>query len=228
MNYNEFANSDSGQLVTTIERQMAFVPNPLPPKIDMQPIAVALGDAMQAIGELKGACRRLQNPYMLVNPLQRREALTSSAMEGTYTSADKLAILEAADGIATDESTREVLNYINALRGALLSLPKMPICHCLIKEAHFRLLQGLSDNRGVQKRPGEYKNTQNWIGALHIQEARYIPPPALETQKCMDDLESYINRESRNDLPFLIEAALVHYQFEAIHPFADGNGRLGR
>ena len=218
----------AGTLVATIGGQPAFVPGALPPIIDLAAVAMSMSQAMQAIGELKGACRRLQNPYMLIRPLQRREALTSSAMEGTFTTDDHLLLAEAGLGQETDQSTREVVNYLRALGESLSLLQDLPISHRVIKTAHATLLSGLGPARGAGKRPGEYKREQNWIGGRTLDVARYVPPPPAATQDCMDALERYINREDRSFPTPLMDLALVHYQIEAIHPFADGNGRVGR
>lgn len=220
--------SPAGALVPTIDRQQAFVPEALPPDIDLAAVAMSMSNAMLAIGELKGACRRLQNPYILVRPLQRQEALTSSAMEGTFTTDDHLLLAEAGVAARDDDSTREVVNYLRALDESLLLLEKLPISHRVIRAAHETLLSGLTSGRGARKRPGEYKREQNWIGGRTIESARYVPPPAAQTQVCMDQLERYINRESSGFPTPLMDLALVHYQIEAIHPFADGNGRVGR
>jgi Fic family protein len=187
-----------------------------------------MGEAMQAIGELRGACRRLQNPHIMIAPLQRREALTSSAMEGTFTTADNLALAEVGIEREHDDSTREVRNYLRALNESLGLLAELPICHRVITRAHEILLSGLSSSRGAQKRPGQYKVEQNWIGGRTIEAARYVPPPPAETQRCMDVVEAYINDDARTLPTPLMDLALVHYQLEAIHPFADGNGRVGR
>jgi len=228
MRADDFTSEAPGRLVPTLAQQRAFVPNPLPPQIDMNDIAVAMAEAMQAIGELKGACRRLQNPFILVRPLQRREALTSSAMEGTFTTEDELALAEAGLTRENDDDTREVHNYMRALDRAMKLLEELPICHRLLKTAHEILLSGLSATRGAQKRPGQYKAEQNWIGGRTIEAARFVPPPPLETQQCMDALEAYINREAGGLPTPITDLALVHYQLETIHPFADGNGRVGR
>jgi len=228
MKRSHFIARETGGLVPTIEGQLAFVPAPLPPNIDLNEIALSMGRAMQAIGELKGACRRLKSPYILIRPLQRQEALTSSAMEGTFTTADNLVLAEAGIARQQDDSTREVLNYLSALSSSLTMLETLPICHRVIKSAHEILLSGLSAGRGAQKRPGQYKVEQNWIGGRTIDTARYVPPPRAETQLCMDALEAYINREDQEYPSPLMDLALVHYQLEAIHPFADGNGRVGR
>jgi Fic family protein len=223
-----FIAPEAGRLVPTLEGQLAFVPAPLPPRIDLGAIALDLAIAMQALGELKGACRRLQNHQILIRPLQRNEALTSSAMEGTFTTDENLLRAEAGIEDPGDDSTREVFNYQIALNDALNLLSELPISHRIVKQTHKDLLSGLSAARGASKRPGEYKNSQNWIGGRTIDVARFIPPPPRETQECMDELERYINRENTGLPPPLVDLALVHYQFEAIHPFADGNGRVGR
>ena len=228
MRSTDFTAAAPGQLVPTIAHQLAFVPDALPPQIDLNDIAISLGNAMQAIGELKGACRRLSNPYILISPLQRREALTSSAMEGTFTTADDLALAEVGIERDHDDSTREVRNYLRALNESLRMLDDLPICHRVITSAHEILLSGLSSSRGAQKRPGEYKVDQNWIGGRLIENARFVPPPPVETRACMDAVEVYINREGVDFPTPLMDLALVHYQLETIHPFADGNGRVGR
>lgn len=227
MKHDDFI-TPAGALVPTIERQQAFVPAALPPEIDLAAVAMSMSNAMLAIGELKGACRRLQNPYILVRPLQRQEALTSSAMEGTFTTDNHLLLAEAGVATGDDDSTREVVNYLRALDESLLLLQTLPVSHRVICAAHETLLSGLSLGRGARKRPGEYKQEQNWIGGRTIEAARYVPPPAASTQICMDQLERYINRENTGFPTPLMDLALVHYQIEAIHPFADGNGRVGR
>lgn len=223
-----FRESPAGKLVPTTHGQHAFVPNPLPPAVNLQPLMVEFGEAMQAIGDLNGMSRELPNPYMVIRPLQRREALTSSSMEGTHASPDDLVLLEAGEQHAADDSTREVLNYITALNAAERSLSELPISHRVVKNTHRLLLEGVGKHRGAHKRPGEYKHVQNFIGGRSIEDARFMPPPPAEAQECMDQLEAYINRDDLSVIPPLIDAALIHYQFETIHPFADGNGRVGR
>lgn len=228
MDLSLFTPDAPGRFVPTINGVSAFVPAPLAPPIDMNAVGIAMGEAMQAIGELKGACRRLRNPSILVGPLQRREALTSSAMEGTFSTQDALILAEHGIEREGDDSTREVRNYIRALNASLAMLKDLPICHRMLTEAHRLLLGGLSHDRGARKRPGEYKHDQNWIGGRTIETARYVPPPPRETHQCMNALEAYLNRQDRHFPPPLMDLALVHYQLEAIHPFMDGNGRIGR
>jgi Fic family protein len=221
--------SPSGRIIQTLEGHKAFVPFKLPPNVDLLPLINPLGEAVQLLGELRGAARRTENPYILIEPLQRREALTTSAMEGTFTSIESLVLEEENVGDRRDENSRETFNYIIALRHAVAGLPKYSISHRIIKEAHTRLLSGLPNERGANKRPGEYKQHQNWIGGgRDIKNARYVPPPPELTQECMDDIEKYVNRENVGVIQRVVDLAIVHYQFEAVHPFGDGNGRIGR
>jgi Fic family protein len=227
MRLKDFANSPSGRLVPTIENAQAFVPHTLPPDVDLAKIALPIANAKMAIGELRGASRQLANPYLLIAPLQRREALTSSAMEGTHTTANDLALAEAGIDSRNPE-TVEVANYVRALQEAVDSLDDFPISHRLIRQAHRTLLTDTVYGRGANKRPGEFKQDQNWIGGATIVTARFVPPPPQEALKAMDALESWINRPDRSGSDILIDMALAHYQFETIHPFTDGNGRIGR
>jgi len=228
MDNSLFGAQSPGSLVPTIQGAKAFVPNPLPPDIDLSALFSEYGEAMSGIGMLNAKITQLRNPQLIIRPLQRREALLSSAIEGTYTTSDELALLEAGAESAARADTREVLNYVTALTHAVTLMEQLPICHRLIQETHAKLLGGLPQGRGGNKRPGEYKQDQNWIGGPTPVQARFLPPPPHETQTAMDQLESYLNREEKNDMPTLLEAALAHYQFETIHPFADGNGRVGR
>lgn len=228
MRYSDFDENPAGHLVPTVYNQKAFVPDALPPDFDLSKVALDLAEAMVSIGELKGACRLLSNPYILIRPLQRLEAQTSSAMEGTYTTADALVVTEAGmDKSPTAEAT-EVNNYIRALAWAVGQLESLPISVRLMKGAHRILLDGVDRGRGGDKQPGEFARDQNMIGGASIETARFIPPPPTETIECMSALERYINRENKPVAAALIDIALVHYQFETIHPFADGNGRVGR
>lgn len=226
MDYAAFMTSPAGRLVPTIHGQKAFVPDPLPPRLDGGSLWQDLGETMQAVGNLNGISRRLANPHMVIRPLQRREALTSSSMEGTHASPDDLVLFEAGDEHAGDDA-REVYNYVRALNNAVTSLEHLPISRRMICDTHKILLSGASKFRGANKRPGEYKVYQNFIGGRSIEDARFIPPPPQEAEAAMNDLEHYMNQEG-SSLPPVIDAALIHYQFEAIHPFADGNGRVGR
>lgn len=228
MHKQGFGDRASGTLVPTIGGRRAFVPAPLPPSVSLDRILPALSRATQAVGELKGIGRSVANPLLLIRPLQRREAVSSSSMEGTYTTLTDLFLFEAGAGEAVNRGdNREVLNYVRALEGAIEGLNALPISTRLIRDAHRILLTGVARNRGAAIEAGELKRDQNWIGGGgRIDSARFIPAPPTETPGALDTLMGFVNREERPSP--LIDAALAHYQFEAIHPFADGNGRVGR
>lgn len=225
-----FALSPSGKLASTERGQWAFVPNPLPPAgLDLRPVLLKCMEVSQAVGELNGVARLLRDPMLLIRPLQAREALSSSSMEGTYSTVDDLMIAELETVERQPSSdTREVWNYRRALTSALTSMETVPLSQRTLRDAHRMLLSGVQRNRGANVEAGEFKRHQNFIGAYEIEKARFVPPPPRETIDCLNDLEKFIHREDRNDIPPLVEAALIHYQFETIHPFADGNGRVGR
>jgi Fic family protein len=175
----------------------------------------------------------LLDPHLVASPLLRREAIVSSRIEGTVATPHDVLVLEAADAVVPPlasglEPTREVLNYVWALEHGIARLADLPLCIRLISELHGVLLKGV---RGDRERPGELRTAQNWIGTpgSSIREARFVPPPPAEMRTALEDLERYLNEEaSPAPLPLLVKVALVHYQFEAIHPFRDGNGRVGR
>jgi Fic family protein len=228
MNPADFKAPRSGKLVPTIQG-VAFVPAPLPPDLlDLAPLVPLVARATHALGELSGIGRTLQNPYLLIRPFMRREAVASSKIEGTVTTLTELFLFEVdQEKSRATTDTREVLNYVRALEHALNRLDKLPISSRLIKEAHKILMQDVQQHRGAAIIPGEYRTDQNWIGARLIENARYVPPPPNEVVEAMSNLEKYINTLD-DSLPTLIHLALIHYQFEAIHPFPDGNGRVGR
>lgn len=228
MNPDEFKASKTGRLVPTL-RGMAFVPNPLPPPLlDLAPLVSLVSRAERALGELSGIGRTLPNPYLLIRPFMRREAVASSKIEGTVTTLSQLLLFEVdEESNRAPEDAREVLNYVRALEHSLERLEHLPISARLIREAHKILLTNVPSDRGAQIIPGEFRKDQNWIGARLIENARYVPPPPQEVPQAMSELEKYINDGDRQ-VPTLIQLALIHYQFEAIHPFPDGNGRVGR
>jgi Fic family protein len=230
MKREEFSASPTGRLVPTERGQWAFVPHDLPaPDLKMADLAAALAEAAQLLGELNGIGRTLPDPCLLIRPLQVREAITSSSMEGTYTTIDDLLLLEAGEAEHNRTAdTREVFNYRRALSNAIESLNGVPLSLRTLREAHRTLLSGVAPHRGANAQAGEFKQHQNFIGAYEIENARFIPPPRQEALAALDKLEKYIQREDRLGIPDLIDSALIHYQFEAIHPFADGNGRVGR
>lgn len=226
----------TGASSATVRRALgeywAFVPAPLPPDLDLDLATVKrLSDADQALGELRGVGGMLPNPHLLIGPFLRREAVASSRIEGTITDLRQLVLFEAdASGGSglneEDEADREeVANYVEALSYGLERLRVRPISLGLLREVHARMMRGV---RGADKRPGEFRDRQNMIGRADQgpEQARFVPPPVLQMQQVLDDLERFI--QNRTDFPVLIELALIHYQFETIHPFLDGNGRLRR
>ena len=189
-------------------------------------LARLLGLAERRLGELAGAAAQALNPHLVSAPLLRQEALLSSRIEGTVATPEQLVLLESgAEPPSAD--TSEVANFVRATHFALERLAAGDvIAGPPLREAHRRLLTGV---RGDRERPGEYRDAQNFIGSSGggIQAARFVPPPPLEVPRLMSDLERYLH-EDLPDLPDLLRTAVAHYQFETIHPFRDGNGRIGR
>ena len=229
MNLEDFKKTISGQMVAIPEGGFAFVPNPLPPTNFTwdSDLVESLSTADRALGELAGIGRSLPNPHLLVRPFLRREAVLSSRIEGTQASLSDVLAYEAIQLPLFDASddVREVHNYVRALEYGLERMSSLPVSLRLIRELHGILLEGV---RGEQFRAGEFRQGQNFIGppGSHLTTATYVPPPPKEMLKALQQLELYINEPS--NLPPLIRLGLIHYQFEAIHPFPDGNGRLGR
>ena len=204
----------------------AFVPAPLPPELIWTPRLIsALSDADRLVGRLAGEGGRLPNPHILIRPFVRREAVLSSRIEGTQATLGELLAAEA--GATVDRSPddlREVSNYVVALEHGIRRLKKLPLCVRLTRELHEKLMTGV---RGQQAVPGRFRRIQNWIGrpGSTAATASYIPPPPGEVEPCLAAWEKFLHGST---LPPLVTIALAHYQFEAIHPFLDGNGRVGR
>jgi len=205
---------------------MAFVPDPLPPALEWTPALVrALSDADRAVGRLAGEGGRLPNPHLLIRPFVRREAVLSSRIEGTQATLGELLAAEAGAVVSRSPADlREVANYVVALEYGIKRLPKLPLSLRLVRELHARLMKGV---RGNQATPGEFRRSQNWIGppGCSLSNATYVPPPSSEMMNCLGAWEKFLHV---TNLPPLIQVGLVHSQFEAIHPFLDGNGRIGR
>ncbi|MBK8989614.1 MAG: Fic family protein [Chloroflexi bacterium] len=217
-----------GRVVRHPKGYWTFIPQPLPPNIAWSAgLVTALSKADRALGELAGLASMLPNPNLLIQPLIRREAVLSSRIEGTRASLGDLYAFEAVQLTLFEfpEDVQEVRNYVLALQYGLARLATLPVSLRLMRELHAHLLKGV---RGEQWTPGEFRRSQNWIGApgSTIQTATYVPPPVDDMNQALNDMEKFIHE--RDDLPALIRLALVHYQFEAIHPFLDGNGRVGR
>ena len=218
-----------GHLTPTIEGEMAFVPDNLPPAIEWTgELVSALSEADRAIGQLHGIGLNLPNPNLLIGPFMRREAEMSSRIEGTQAEVRDIYLFEMRQPEVAPEvpDVKEVANYVRALDYGLKRCAELPVCLRLIRELHGILLEGV---RGDKDRPGEFRQSQNWIGprGCMLAEARYVPPPPIEMQHCLDAFEKFINTPFET-IPPLVWLAMVHYQFEAIHPFRDGNGRIGR
>jgi len=230
LHHAELAASSCGSLVPTIGGQQAFVPDPLPRQIDLNlEIVRQLVDATGAVGRLAGVGEKIQNPRLLIAPFLRREAVLASRIEGTQASLSDVFRYEATDlrgqGHVRHGDVEEVINYVRALEYGFDRVTQLPISVRLLNEVHTILLR---DVRGSDRRPGELRTTQVWIGpaGTPIEEARYIPPPSNMLRDLLLDWECFANEQS--DLPTLIQCAMMHYQIEAIHPYLDGNGRMGR
>lgn len=220
-----FRKSTSGKLVRAAGGYWAFVPNPLPPKLEWNDALVsAMSKADIALGTLSGLGETLPNPHLLIYPFIRREAVLSSRIEGTLSSLSDLLLFEATQ-VEKQRDVKEVQNYVRAMEYGLKRLNELPLSLRFIRELHSVLMDGV---RGEHATPGEFRQSQNWIGphGATLNEAIFVPPPVQEMMDCLNQLENFLHADIR--LPPLVEAALVHYQFEAIHPFLDGNGRIGR
>jgi len=216
----------SGRYVRQPEGYTAFVPDPLPPHLTWTPELVrALSDADRMIGRLAGEGTRLPNPHLLIRPFVRREAVLSSRIEGTQATLGELLAAEA--GVVVERSPadlREVGNYVVALEYGSKRLKTLPLSLRLVRELHEKLMRGV---RGDRATPGEFRRSQNWIGppGATLANATYVSPPPAELMTCLGDWEKFLHDRS---LPPVVHVALIHSQFEAIHPFLDGNGRVGR
>ncbi len=218
--------SPSGQVVKAPQGYGAFVPNPLPPEIQWNAdLANALSRADYLLGKLAREGSQLPNPHLLTRSFVTREAVLSSKIEGTQATIAEVLAKNAGIEVQHDaDDMQEVQNYIVALNYGLSRLTDLPLSLRLIKDIHAQLMQGA---RGGHATPGEFRKSQNWIGlpGSTIQSAKYVPPPVDRMKQCLQDLEQFLHNRQ---LPPLIHIALCHYQFEAIHPFLDGNGRMGR
>ena len=222
-------NNRAGKYINNLSDDMSyqsFKPAQLPPVPSLtlnNEIVFKLVEASKNLTLLDALANFVPNINLLVSIYVRKEALLSSQIEGTQCTLDD--IFDPLIEENTNQNVSDVVNYIKATEYALDRLNTLPLCNRLIKETHRILMEGV---RGQEKSPGEFRYSQNWIGGQNsnIKTARYIPPNVLDMQEAMSDLEKYIN--SDDSLDPLIQAALIHYQFETIHPFLDGNGRIGR
>ena len=230
MRESDFTEASPGRLVpaATLDGQYwpAFVPDPLMPAVVWNDkTIVLLSRADRALSRLEGRAAGLPSPYLLSQPMAMREAVASSGIEGTTSNIAEIYQFQL-DGVVKDpDDAREVSNYAKAMRYGLQRLAKLPVSLRLIRDVHRELLSGV---RGADRRPGEFRARQVIIGrqSAGIEGARYVPPPPGEMMAALHELEAFMHSEP--NVPLLVQLALIHYQFEAIHPFEDGNGRVGR
>ena len=226
MNPADFHAPSAGRLVQAPGGYSAFVPAPLPPELTYDGrLVLALSRADAALSELSGLGRQLPNPHLLIAPYMKREAVLSSRIEGTRTSLSDLLRDEMEPERTHDADTQEVRNYVDALEYGLERLRELPLSLRLVRELHERLMRGV---RGDKATPGEFRRSQNWIGPSGSTPATapYVPPPPAEMMEALANWEDFLHERER--FPDLVQCALMHEQFEAIHPFLDGNGRVGR
>ena len=229
MDPNQFSSNSPGRILRTPKGFWVVIPNPLPPPIQWDTTLISsLGEAARALGRLASLTDTLPYPpHILVRPFIRREAVLSSRIEGTRASLVDLYQYETTQLAFLEDifDVREVHNYVRAMDYGLERLKTLPVSLRLIREIHAILMEGV---RGEHLTPGEFRRSQNWIGpaASTIHSATFVPPAIEEMHQALHELERFIHAPS--DIPSLVRAGLIHYQFEAIHPFLDGNGRIGR
>ena len=217
----------SGKYVSNLSQDMeykSFLPSPLPPRVKMDEEMVRLlVEANKGIYALENISSYIPNMKLFTSMYVRKEALMSSQIEGTQATLED--VLDPGIDENANRDLSDVVNYVKATEYAVERLNTLPLCNRLIRETHAKLMEGV---RGSDKSPGEFRNSQNWIGGVGstLKNARYVPPNVNDMIECLSDLEKYMN--SDDELDRLIQAALIHYQFETIHPFLDGNGRVGR
>ncbi len=230
MNREDFTKSAPGTCVevnTNEGPSWAFIPDPLPPHVDYgHELISLLQDARGVLGELSREGLRMDNPYLLIRPYLRREALASCRIEGTQSTLSELYLSEVSEGKPLGPDVQEVINYVRAMEFSLEPRIGLPlITTWLVRSIHEVLMLGVDR---ASKEPGQLRQSQVYIGSksLGLSGARYVPPPETHVSECLTAWESYLNAEAKE--PNLVRCALMHYQFEAIHPFDDGNGRVGR
>jgi Fic family protein len=228
MEADQYRASDLGEARRTIgpHGYVAFFPKSIPRSVELSSSTISLlTEAEAALGRLVGVGHLLPNPHLLIRPYVLREALASTRIEGTRASLTEMLEFDASGG-KPNADVEEVINYVDALQWGIARLDDLPICSRLLREVHERVLAGV---RGRERQPGQFRSTQNWIGGptSTIESAPFVPPPPDELARLIADWEQFANDEN-GEMPLLVQNALLHYQFETIHPFLDGNGRLGR
>ncbi|MHB8806019.1 MAG: Fic family protein [Anaerolineaceae bacterium] len=228
MDPKNFTDSAAGRTIHTQSGYWAFVPNLLPPEMNWSLSLISgLAEAERALSRMVGLIDSFPFPRILDQPFIRSEAVISSRIEGTHASLIDLYAYEARQlsFFESIDDVREVHNYVCAMQYGMERLQSLPLSLRFIRELHAKLMENV---RGEKLTPGEFRQTQNWIGPVGstLTNAAYVPPPVEEMHPCLGDLEKFIHAPS--EIPPLIRIGLIHYQFEAIHPFLDGNGRVGR
>lgn len=227
MDPKQFTCPEAGRVIKTSTGYWAFVPAPLPPPIRYDAgTTLLLSQADAALSELSGLGRYLPNPDLLIAPYVKREAVASSRIEGTQADLSDLLIDEIEPKRTPPGSdVPEVRNYVAALNRGIRDLEKLPLSCRLVRNIHAVLMKGV---RGHDKTPGQFRRSQNWIGppGSTLADATYVPPPEPEMNECLQLWERFLHE--RDTMPEIIQCALIHEHFEAIHPFLDGNGRIGR
>jgi Fic family protein len=228
MDPKNFTDSAAGKTIHTQSGYWAFVPNLLPPEMNWSlPLISELAEAERALSRMVGLIDSFPFPRILDQSFIRSEAVISSRIEGTHASLIDLYAYEARQlpFFESIDDVREVHNYVCAMQYGMERLQSLPLSLRFIRELHAKLMENV---RGGKLTPGEFRQTQNWIGPVGstLTSAAYVPPPVEEMHQCLGDLEKFIHAPS--EIPLLIRIGLIHYQFEAIHPFLDGNGRVGR
>ncbi|MBI3246543.1 MAG: Fic family protein [Deltaproteobacteria bacterium] len=219
----------AGRYVNQAEGYRAFLPASLPPTPSIQmdgEFTRLLSDADRALGRLDGVATVLPNPDLFVAMYVKHEAVFSSQIENTQSTLEDVLEYEVdAKGEMRPKDVEEVVNYIRAMNHGLARLKDLPLCLRLIREIHAELLKGV---RGSQRTPGEFRRSQNWLGpaGCTLKDAEFVPPPPHEMLQSLDNFEKFLH--DRSSLPVLVHCGLAHAQFETIHPFLDGNGRVGR
>lgn len=221
-----FTSQARGVVRKTSTGFFSFFPNPLPRRLELpSEVVVLLDEATGAVHRLGGVGRLIPNPHLLIGPHLRLEAVLSSRIEGTKTDVGQLLRFEAGEAASPEDAddAREVQNYIHAMEHGLFRVHEgFPVSIRLFREMHELLLSGV---RGQHLRPGDLRESPVWLGGTTLDNAVFVPPPQDEMTIALDDLERFLHE---HDHPLLIQLALAHYQFEVIHPFLDGNGRIGR
>jgi Fic family protein len=230
MNPEDFTVTSTGICRKTLQGYHAFFPGGRPPSLSLDWELVRLiSEADRALAELSGAGQLLPNPHLLMRPYLRREAILSSRIEDTHAEMAPLALFEeeTEEAAPQEANLREVANHVRALETGLRRIEELPISIRLVRELHAILLSGVRGGEAT-KTPGEFRRSQNWIGppGCTLREATFVPPPPEEIHPRLGEWERYVHADSGE--PVVVKAAWLHYQFEAIHPFLDGNGRIGR